>query len=159
MHNYIQNLRKLIGNRKFIHPGARIIVENEQGQILMIRRKDNGNWGLPAGGLEENETIQECIIREVKEETGLDILALQVIGIGSDPIIETIKYPNQDVVQYFNIEFYSNQFSGAIAVLDEEEILSAEFVAKEMIQSLPENEQHTFKSLAYFEEHGQIYFS
>jgi len=125
----------------------------------MIRRKDNGNWGLPAGGLEENETIRECIIREVKEETGLDILGLQVIGIGSDPVIETVKYPNQDVVQYFNVEFYSTQFSGEIAVLDEEEVLSAEFVDKATIHFLPENEQHTFKSLAYFREHGQIYFS
>ncbi len=159
MHNYIQNLRKLIGHRKFIHPGARIIVENEQGQILMIRRKDNGHWGLPAGGLEENETIRACIIREVKEETGLDILDLQVIGIGSNPALETVQYPNQDVVQYFNIEFYSNQFSGAIKVLDKEEVLLAEFVDKKMIAALPENERHTFKSLAYFKEYGQIYLS
>jgi len=159
MHNYIQNLRKIIGHRKFIHPGARIIIENEQGQILMIRRKDNGNWGLPAGGLEENETIRECIIREVKEETGLDILGLKVIGIGSNPIVETVKYPNEDIIQYFNVEFYSNQFKGEIAVLNEEEILSAEFVDKEKIQLLPINEQHTFKNLAYFKEHGQIYFS
>lgn len=156
MHNYIKNLRKLIGNRKFIHPGARIIVENDKGQILMIRRKDNGNWGLPAGGLEENETIKECIIREVKEETGLDILKLQVIGIGSDPNIETVTYPNQDIIQYFNVEFYSNQFSGEIKVLDKEEVVSAHFVDKEMIQLLPKNEQHTFKSLAYFRKHGHI---
>lgn len=156
MHNYIQNLRKLIGHRKFIHPGARIIVENEADQILMIRRRDNGSWGLPAGGIEEKETIQECIIREVKEETGLDILELQVIGIGSDPIRETVEYPNKDVVQYFNIEFYSNVFSGDIAVLDKEEVIYAQFVAIEMVKELPENEQHTFKSLAYFRKHGQI---
>ena len=159
MHNYIKSLRKLIGHRKFIHPGARIIVENEQGQILMIRRKDNGKWGLPAGGLEEQETIRECIIREVKEETGLDILELQVIGIGSNPDRETVQYPNQDVVQYFNIEFYSNQFSGDIKVLDEEEVLLAKFVDKEMIAGLPENERHTFKSLAYFKAHGQIHLT
>ena len=159
MQNYIKNLRKLIGHRKFIHPGARIIIENEQGQILMIRRKDNGNWGLPAGGLEENETIRECIIREVKEETGLDILELQVIGIGSDPAIETVQYPNQDVIQYFNVEFYSNNYGGEITVLDEEEIASAEFVDKAMINLLPKNEQHTFKSLAYFRKHGQIHLT
>lgn len=159
MHNYIQNLRQLIGHRKFIHPGARIIVENAAGQILMIRRRDNGGWGLPAGGLEEKETIQECIIREVKEETGLDILALQVIGVSSNPSRETVQYPNKDVVQYFNIEFYSNKFSGEIGVLDEEEVLLAQFVDKEMIAALPESEQHTFKSLAYFKEHGQIHLT
>lgn len=159
MQNYIKSLRKLIGHRKFIHPGARIIVENEQGQILMIRRKDNGNWGLPAGGLEEKETIRACIIREVKEETGLDILEVQVIGIGSNPDRETVQYPNKDVVQYFGIEFYSNQFSGEIAVLDEEEVLFAQFVDKEMIAQLPENERHTFKSLAYFKKYGEIHLT
>lgn len=159
MQNYIEKLRKLIGHRKFIHPGARIIIENAEGQFLMIRRKDNGNWGLPAGGLEEKETIQECIIREVKEETGLDILDLKVIGIGSNPSRETVQYPNQDVVQYFNIEFYSNQFSGEIAVLDEEEVLSAQFVGKEIIAQLPENERHTFESLAYFKKHGQVHLT
>ena len=159
MHNYIKKLRKLIGHRKFIHPGARIIVENEEGQILMIRRRDNGNWGIPAGGLEEKETIRECIIREVKEETGLDILDLQVIGIASNPNRETVQYPNQDVVQYFNIEFYSNQFTGEIAVLDEEEVLSAQFVDKEMIAQLPENERHTFESLTYFKKYGQIHLT
>ena len=65
MPSYISNLRTKIGHDKFIHPAARIIVENEKGEILFIRRTDNGKLGIPAGGLEENETIEECIRREV----------------------------------------------------------------------------------------------
>lgn len=45
------------------------IVENEQGQILMIFRR--GKWDLPKGKLDDGETIEECAVREVEEETGL----------------------------------------------------------------------------------------
>ena len=156
MHNYIKNLRKLIGHRKFIHPAARIIVENEQEQILVIKRVDNGKWGIPAGGLEEKESIEECIIREVKEETGLEILELQVVGISTKPDLETVYYPNKDVVQYFTIEFYSNQWQGEIEVEDTEEVQLATFKDKSIIEQLPDLEQNTFVSLAYFRKTGQI---
>ncbi len=45
------------------------IVENEQGEILFIFRR--GKWDLPKGKLDEGETIEECALREVAEETGL----------------------------------------------------------------------------------------
>ena len=108
MESYITKLREKIGRDKFIHPAARIIVENDEGEVLFIERADNGNIGLPAGALEENETIEACIIREVKEETGIEITALEVIGISTDPRVETVRYPNGDEIQYFTIEFYSN---------------------------------------------------
>jgi ADP-ribose pyrophosphatase YjhB (NUDIX family) len=50
------------------------IAYNEQGQILMIFRR--GKWDLPKGKLDEGETIEECALREVKEETGLKKLTL-----------------------------------------------------------------------------------
>ena len=155
MPNYLQQLRQLIGSRKVIHPAARIIVENEKGEILMIRRKDNGNWGVPAGGLEENETIAACMVREVKEETGLDILSMQVIGIITNPKRETVSYPNGDVVQYFTIEFYSNDWQGDIGMLDTDEIKYAQFVDRSYIAKLPDNERPIFESLAHFRETGQ----
>jgi hypothetical protein len=45
----ITKIRNKLGHDKFIHPAARIIVENEKGDILFIDRKDNGSLGLPAG--------------------------------------------------------------------------------------------------------------
>ena len=92
MKNIISKLRNKLGHDKFIHPAARIIVENEKGEVLFIERKDNGQIGLPAGSLEEDETIEECIIREVKKETGIDILELEVVGISSCPENETVTY-------------------------------------------------------------------
>ena len=53
--------------KKIIAAGG--IVENEEKQILMIFRR--GKWDLPKGKLDEGETIEECAVREVEEETGL----------------------------------------------------------------------------------------
>lgn len=155
MKNYIQNLRKKIGQEKFIHPAARIIVENEEGEILFIERIDNGKLGIPAGGLEDDETIEACIIREVKEETGLEILSLKVIGISSDPQKETVEYPNGDVIQYFTIEFYSNHWKGTIKA-DEVEVKHAKFMSPDHWKVLPRNEQSIFESLFYYQKNKAI---
>ena len=155
MKNYIKNLRKKIDHQKFIHPGARIIIENKLGQILFIKRIDNGNLGIPAGGFEENETIEECIIREVKEETGLEILSLQLIGLSTNPENETVKYPNGDIIQYFTCEFYTCDFKGKIKV-DNIEVRKAEFLESSNFKKLPANEQSAFQSLEFFRKNRRV---
>lgn len=155
MKDYLKNIRRYIGHRKIIHPAARIIMENAAGQLLMIRRRDNGRWGLPAGGLEMDETIEQCIRREVREETGLTVGRLQVIGIITNPERETVTYPNRDVVQYFTIEFYSNDFRGSLQVEDVQEIKSVHWVDRSHVAYLPDNERPTFESLAFFRKTGR----
>lgn len=156
---YIRKLREKIGHDKFIHPAARIIIENEEGQVLFIERKDNGKIGLPAGGMEEGETIEACIIREVKEETGLEILELKVIGISSNPENETVKYPNGDVIQYFTVEFYSNTWKGHLHIKDEGEIINVKFMDISYLNKLPNNEKSILRSLEYFERNRKIRLS
>lgn len=155
MKDYIKNLRKKIGHQKFIHPAARIIIENELGQILFLKRIDNGNLGIPAGGFEENENIEECIIREVREETGLEILSLQLIGLSTHPKNETVEYPNGDVIQYFTCEFYSNDFQGKIRA-DNIEVQKVEFLDFSKFKNLPKNEQSTFESLEFYRKNGRV---
>ena len=46
-----------------------------EGRILLIRRKDTGEWGFPAGAVELGESVLDCCKREVREETGLDVMA------------------------------------------------------------------------------------
>lgn len=155
MSSYLQNLRTIIGQRKVIHPGARIIMENEDGDILMIRRTDNGGWGLPAGSLEENEDIEGCIRREVREETGLELLQLEVIGISSRPERESVEYPNGDQVQYFVVEFYSNSWEGQF-FSDSDEVSDIRFFPIDDVDRLPPQEWATFESLIYYRTTGKI---
>ena len=156
MNNYIKKIRSKLGKEKFIHPAARIIIENEKGEILIIERMDNGHLGIPAGGLEENETIEDCIKREVKEETGLTLTQLEVIGISSNPITEKVNYPNGDQIQYFTIEFYSDRWEGTIKVHDKEEVRKAQFMKSSVIDLLPINEKSAFESLAYYRKNGKV---
>ena len=51
-------------------PSANVIVANDNGEILMIRRTDNGNWAVPGGGMDLGESITQTAVREAKEETG-----------------------------------------------------------------------------------------
>ena len=70
--DYIHELRKEIGPRKIILncAGALII---QDGKILFQRRTDNGRWGLIGGLLEMNETYEQAALREIREETGLEV--------------------------------------------------------------------------------------
>jgi len=156
MKNYIKKIRSKLGQEKFIHPGARIIIENKEGEILIIERVDNGKIGIPAGAIEENETIEACIIREVKEETGLKLIDLEVIGISSNPDRESVEYPNGDKIQYFTVEFYSNNWEGTIKIEDKNEVKNAKFVSIDIIEQLPKNELSAFESLNYYLKHGKI---
>ena len=152
---YISKLREKIGHDKFIHPAARIIVENDKGEVLFIERADNGNIGLPAGALEENETIEACIIREVKEETGIEITALEVIGISTNPELETVRYPNGDEIQYFTVEFYSNSWKGELHAHATAEVKTAAFRDRTYLKSLPKNERSILGSLEYYRREGK----
>ena len=49
------------------------IIKNEENRVLLCLRNDYNIWNLPGGGLEKGETPWQGIIREVKEETGLNI--------------------------------------------------------------------------------------
>ncbi len=156
MKSYIQQIRTKIGHDKFIHPGARIIIENKHGEILFVMRKDNGKLGLPAGALEEGETIEQCIIREVKEESGLELITVEVIGISTDPNKEIVCYPNGDVIQYFVVEFFADSWTGDLKVGDDTEIKSAIFKSKKYLEHLPVNEKGIVESWQYYQKNKKI---
>lgn len=82
-----------------LQDGAAAIIVNNNGQILMQRRADKDVWGLPGGCQELGERFEDTIIREVKEETNLDVSEnnLNIIAIVSGNSRRN-SYPNGDVV-------------------------------------------------------------
>jgi 8-oxo-dGTP pyrophosphatase MutT (NUDIX family) len=57
------------------------IILNDDGQVLMTQRRDNGHWEPPGGVLELNESILDGLRREVREETGFDVQPEHLTGV------------------------------------------------------------------------------
>ena len=72
----------------FRHPvtGTSIIPILPDGRIVLIRRRDNGRWALPGGMVDWGEDIPTSISRELREETGLELVKIRrLVGVYSAP--------------------------------------------------------------------------
>jgi 8-oxo-dGTP pyrophosphatase MutT (NUDIX family) len=96
-----------------IVPAATAIVVNDKGAILLQRRADNDLWALPGGTMDVGETLRQTIVREVREETGLDIEPTGIVGIYSDPR-HVIAYDDGEVRQEFSICFRTRLLGGQL---------------------------------------------
>jgi ADP-ribose pyrophosphatase YjhB (NUDIX family) len=62
-----------------------VLFDEKREKILLTRRNDNGRWCLPGGQMERGESLAETCIREVEEETGLQVRIARLIGVYSNP--------------------------------------------------------------------------
>ena len=66
-------------------PGASAVVRDGAGRVLLIRRVDNGLWALPGGIIELDETAADAAVRETREETGVEVRVVGLVGVYTDP--------------------------------------------------------------------------
>jgi len=74
-------------------------------ELLLMRRSDNGYWGLPGGYVEPGESVSEAVAREVFEETGVRIRPGRLVGVYSEPARQVVEYPDGRRVQAVNLCF------------------------------------------------------
>ena len=77
-----------------INSGVFGVILNDKNEVLLIHRTDHDIWEIPGGGWEDGETPWDATIREVKEETTLDVVVEKLVSLGSRP-------SNQDLVFTF----------------------------------------------------------
>lgn len=104
MANYIKYIRNLVGSNVVIFVGVCVIIFDDQRRILMQQRSDNRLWCCPGGMVEVDEVVEDTGRREVREETGLIISQLSLVGILSGPQRRFI-YPNGDDTSNVTILF------------------------------------------------------
>jgi ADP-ribose pyrophosphatase YjhB (NUDIX family) len=102
-----------------IRPGVAAIIQDAAGKILLQRRSDNGLWGLPGGSVEIGESVRDAIIREVREETGLTVDVVRLVGVYSDPRLQIVRYPDGNVVHYISTLYACRILAGALQTCDE----------------------------------------
>src|SRR5215475_131615 len=100
-------------------PSANVVVVNDAGEILMIRRTDNDNWALPGGAMDLGESLPDAAIRETLEETGVQVELTGLVGIYTDPRHVILYTSNGEVRQEFSVVFTARPVGGEPTPSDE----------------------------------------
>ena len=117
-----------------IKPAAAVAILNPKCELLMLHRNDNKKWTMPGGTLEFGESMTECALREVKEESGLDVKIKDIIGTYTDPNIR-IAYSDGEVRQEFTIVYYGEALDYDVTL--DEESSQFKWVSLDAIFDLP----------------------
>lgn len=78
----IAYVRGMVGHKLVFMPAACACIADEEGRLL-LQKRPSGKWGLPGGICELGETAAESAVREVYEETGLEVNVTELIGVYS----------------------------------------------------------------------------
>jgi ADP-ribose pyrophosphatase YjhB (NUDIX family) len=129
-------------------PAASAIVVDDAGRILLQRRTDNALWSIPGGAMEVGESIADTAVREVKEETGLDVEPERVVGLYSNPR-HVVEYADGEVRQQFSVCFACRLVGGQVATSDESSEVG--FFTPAQIQAMPVHESIRLRIRHYLE--------
>ncbi|WP_035864674.1 NUDIX domain-containing protein [Kitasatospora cheerisanensis] len=111
-------------------PAASVVVVDERGRVLLQRRTDNGMWALPGGKMDLGESLADCGIRETREETGLDIEIVGIVGTYTNPG-HVFAYDDGEVRQEFSICLLGRPVGGGDLRVSDESFEVAWFAPEE----------------------------
>ncbi|TWF93372.1 NUDIX hydrolase [Saccharopolyspora dendranthemae] len=92
-------------------PSVTAAIRNDAGDILLIHKIDNDLWALPGGGHDAGESLTDTVVREVKEETGLDVEVVRLVGTYTNPN-HVMAYDDGEVRQQFSLCFEAKWVGG-----------------------------------------------
>lgn len=135
--------------------GARAVVRDAAGRVLLIQRSDNGYWALPAGAMELGESIAECAIREVWEETGLRASAVTPFAFYTGPD-RTFTNMYGHTYQHFVVAFRVDAWEGEMLTVTEETTDAVFCDDGRFPQPISSTVVETLADLELFERTGQL---
>lgn len=115
--DFITNLRTKIGTDLLWLSGATAVIQRDNGDILLVRRSDNGRWTPITGIVDPGENPALTCLREAQEEANVTIEVVAFAQLKADPPQE---FSNGDRCQFLDHTFYCRYISGEARVNDEE---------------------------------------
>jgi ADP-ribose pyrophosphatase YjhB (NUDIX family) len=146
--SYLGHIRKLVGKEKLIVVATRAVIRDTEMRVLFVRRTDNSRWVMPSGALELDETIYEGMRREVKEETGLDVVAASPMAIYSYPSSITAY---GDPYYQISIQFLVDEWSGTLLNETDETTLARFFHIEEPPEGIASHYQEVLDDLQKYD--------
>jgi ADP-ribose pyrophosphatase YjhB (NUDIX family) len=107
------------GRALAVRVSASAVILDGKRQVLLQQRSDGGQWGLPGGGVEIGERVQDTVVREVREETGLVVRPLRLVGVYSEPKLQVVRYPDGNVWHYVTLCFECRVVRGRLTTCEE----------------------------------------
>ncbi|WP_019200950.1 NUDIX domain-containing protein [Tsukamurella sp. 1534] len=142
---YVRSLREKIGTDLLWMPGVAAVVVDGDGRVLLGRRSDTGAWASIAGILEPGEQPADAIVREIREEAGVEAEVLDLLALRTD---DPVTYPNGDAAQYLTILFLCRYVSGEAHVADDESLEIAWFHPEALPPMSPRQTERVRRGLA-----------
>ena len=119
-----------------------VIFDATREKILLTQRADNGRWCLPGGHMESGESAAEACEREVLEETGLNVKAIRLLGVYSNPD-QLVIYKDGGKAFFVVLNFEVTVLGGEVG-LSNETTAFGWFTADEM-ETMPIHANHTLR--------------
>ncbi len=131
--NYVEELRKLLGNRPVIFVAVPVLVLDSEERVLLQLRADDHTWCLPGGYMELGESTIETAQREIREETGLEVRELALFDVYSGREFFKV-FPNGDQVFSVSVVYFTYDIRGKLSP-DGREGLELEYFNHENLPS------------------------
>ncbi len=148
-------IRKLIkGDKCMVLPTHIVatggLVKNNKEEILLVKNPRKG-WEFPGGIVEEGETVPEALIREIKEEAGVDVEIINIVGIYSNTKKKKGYNGVKEIPTIVNIDFICKYKGGELRTSDES-LEVKWFTKEEALKIVNLKQQFRFKNLLNYKD-------
>ncbi|MFG6494765.1 NUDIX hydrolase [Fictibacillus sp. UD] len=131
------------------------LVEDDKGNILLVKTHHNG-WVFPGGQVEAGENLMDALVREVKEESGIDVTVSHLTGVYSNTAQYKWHDGVTDIPTKVMFDFVCKPVGGELGVSDE--TTDSRWVAKDEVLDMLTGEAYHTRYLDYLNKEGQVHY-